>query len=98
MSDQHEYRVVWQREGLRKAYKLYQTRRAAERWALIVQGRLAEVIPDEDPDDLACCSGRECGCHGVTNAQAWAEQTARVPRLVHGPVVEARAVGSWGAA
>lgn len=93
----YEFRVKWQRDGQRPKTKIYQARAAAERWALIVQGRLQEVTGD-DPDDYACCSGSECGCRGVTNEQAWADQSRRIPALVSGPEIEQRWTGSWVAA
>lgn len=92
-----EYRVRWRREGLRPATKRYATREAAERWALIVQGRMQEAT-DKDPDDYACCPGGYadmCGCYGRTNAQVWAQRTAEVPPLIEGPVIQTRPVGEW---
>lgn len=90
-----EYRVTWKREGQRPKLRLYQTEAAARRHMLIVQGRIAEAFPEKRPDDRACCEGRECGCRGLTNAQAWAEQSARVPPLTEGPFIESREVGEW---
>src|SRR4051812_35369570 len=84
-----EFRVVWQREGVSKRTARYRSRAQAERKALILQGRMVEAT-GEDPNDYACCSGRECGCRGVTKAQAWAERAEQVPPLVFGPVIQAR--------
>jgi hypothetical protein len=90
-----EHRVTWQRQGYRKKSRLFQTAAAAERHALVLQGRLAEAYPDKDPEDLACCSGFECGCGGLTNAEAWAREHARFPPLILGPWIERRDVGAW---
>lgn len=89
-----EYRIVWQREGYAKKRRLFQTRRAAERFALVAQGRVAEAT-GLDPNDYACCGGYECGCGGKTNAETWAAESARIPALVFGPVIERREVGTW---
>lgn len=94
-----EYRVRWQREGLTQRTLIYQTRVGAERRALVLQGRMAEVT-GSDPNAYACCSGGSyagdfCGCGGVTNGEAWAQASSTVPPLVDGPVVEARPVGAW---
>jgi hypothetical protein len=89
-----EFRVVWRREGQRRKAKIYQTRQGAERWALILQGRIQEPTGD-DPDDYACCPGYECGCGGITNADVWGEETAKVPALMEGPTIESRLVGEW---
>lgn len=97
MSERCEYRVVWQREGLRRATKLYQTRKAAERWAFLVQGRMAEVTGD-DPEDYGCCDGYMCGCSGKTNRELWAERAAGIPPLIAGPEIESREVGEWAPA
>ena len=51
-----------------------------------------------DPDDLVCCSGYECGCHGETVEQAREaerERYARIPAIVFGPIIESRPVGEW---
>lgn len=86
-----EYRVTWQREGLPKKRRFYQTRPPAERLIRLLRGELRHP----NPHDYACCSGYECGCGGVTNAQAWEERYGSMPRLVIGPVLESRPVGVW---
>lgn len=92
-----EYRVTWQRDGLPKRRKLYQRRDAAERW---IRRLGQEGYADVDPDDFACCSGFDqgvqvCGCNGLTNAEAWEQTYAKMPRLVGPPVFESRVVGEW---
>jgi hypothetical protein len=94
-----EYRVVWQREGYDKRRKLFGRRDAAERYVRRLRGEL-EPLPDRDPDDYECCSGQECGCHGVTVAQAREEERrrySRFPSLIFGPVLQERPVGPWRA-
>jgi hypothetical protein len=72
---------------------VYQTRKAAHRWWLIVQGRMAEAT-GRDPDAYACCSGDMCGCGGKTNADLWAETAERIPPLKLARI-EVRNVGPW---
>ncbi len=87
-----EYRVTWQREGLPKKRRLYQRRDAAEKFVRLLRG---ESRAAEDPDAFACCSGYDCGCGGVTNAEAWEARYGDMPRLVIGPVLASRPVGDW---
>lgn len=97
-SNRAEYRVVWQREGYDKRRKIFGRRDAAERYVKRLQGELEPLPELGDPDDYACCSGRECGCHGVTVAQAREqerERYSRFPPLVYGPVLQERPVGTW---
>lgn len=96
MKAAQEFRVKWWREGAgRPSTRIYQMRSAAQRLILILEGRLAEAFPDTDPNDFACCSGRECGCEGETFAELWAERQDRFPPLIDGPHLEARPVGIW---
>lgn len=30
-----------------------------------------KTVWKQDPDNLLCCSGRDCGCHGATNNDYW---------------------------
>jgi hypothetical protein len=89
-----EYRVAWQREGQRPRHKIYQSWGFAERYRLILEQRFAEVF-SADPDAFACCSGVECGCGGLTNAEQWANSTVGIPPLIGAPTLERRAVGGW---
>lgn len=106
-----EYRVIWRRERGRfydwetgaEDYsdapgplhsRIYQRPVYARRLALILQGRMAEATGD-DPDDYACCSGRECACRGETNADAWAARAEGMPPLLEGPTIQRREVGEW---
>lgn len=89
-----EYRVTWQREGLPKKYRFYQSRPAADRLMRVLRGEGIEEL--ENPDDYACCSGYECACGGMTNREAWEQRFGTMPPLVFGPVLTARPVGDWG--
>ena len=95
--DRREYRVVWAREGFAgKNRKLFGSRAGAERWVARLRGELQFI--EGDPDDLVCCSGYECGCHGETVEQAREaerERYARIPAIVFGPIIESRPVGEW---
>lgn len=96
--ERYEYRVSWRREGQRRKHVLRQTEAGARRIALVAQGRIHDAHPELDPDAYWCCPGTreyECGCRGVTNAEAWAAHTARLPALVELPVIERRAVEEW---
>lgn len=104
MSARVEYRVRWRRDfhGADQT-RIYQSRKAAERRALLVQGRMAEAT-GEDPAAVACLggAGQYCGCPTTcrerTNAEVWDERGAEIPSLVMGPVIEQRTVGEWGPA
>lgn len=85
-----QYRVVWQRAGLPKRRKLYETKRGVDAFVAKLNNP-----PVESPDDYVCCSGWECGCQGVTNAEAHDQHYANMPRLIFGPVIESRPVGEW---
>jgi hypothetical protein len=99
-----EWRVRWRGEDAGRANtRIYQSEAPARRFALILEGRLAEAFPDTDPDAVACCAGGSmepfaegnCNCGGKTNAEVWQERHERFPRLVEGPDVESRPVGGW---
>lgn len=102
-----EYRVRWKREDHRSGVtRIYQTKAAAERCVLVVEGRLAEVFPNVDPEDFACCDGGDmapfaegnCNCGGKTHADQWRERNEQFAPLVEGPTLEVRPVGIWSPA
>lgn len=89
-----EYAVRWMRLGLSPRSKLFQTKGAADRWALRLQGKMAEAT-GHDPEAHHCCPGSyECGCGGETWAEMWAKQAARFPPLV-ALMIDERDVGVW---
>jgi hypothetical protein len=100
MQDQQggsEFRVRWRRVGQRPRAVVYQRRVAAERKVQQLLGRI-DPFAERDADDYACCSGYECGCHGVTVADAreeWLRRYDGVPPFETGPTIESRAVGEW---
>lgn len=88
-----EYRVVWKRAGLDSKSRRYVSKVRADRLvALLTNGR-----PIDRPDALACCSGRECGCGGLTNQEQHDALLAEMPAL-EWVRVDVREVGKWCAA
>ena len=81
--------------------KRYDSFAGARRFALLVQGRQAEAFPDHDPEGYMCCGGYECGCGGVSWAEHWEAENARIVKK-YGPVVsfriDRRPVGDWAEA
>lgn len=65
----YEFRVVWKRRGLYQKSKRYATLKAAETRVQLL-GPEPWIALGVLPDDIACCSGNECACGGVT----WREQ------------------------
>ena len=92
----YEYRVIWRREATGRVVVFVAGLGAvaARRLALILRGAMAEAL-DLDPDDFACCSGRDCGCGGLTNQQVWDKKAENIPPLVEGPTIQRRTVGEW---
>jgi hypothetical protein len=95
-----QWRVRWRREGFTSySSKTYMDEAKARRWALVVQGRMAEAFPDEDPDACECGDGGPVGQYGCsgqrTKGEKWAERTANLPPLVWGPVLDSRSVGEY---
>lgn len=106
MAGNFEYRVSWKREGAgRTNTRIFQTKAAAKRLILILEGKLAEAYPGTDPNGFACCSGQEapfagegpCTCGGRTWAEQWQERHEQFPPIVEGPRFETREVGGWRA-
>lgn len=89
-----EYRVVWQREGLKPKFRIYKRRSSAEmRVGLLTDPEPWKFIK-KAPDSYACCSGRECGCGGLTVKADAIRQRARMIPLLY-VRIEARRVGEW---
>ena len=89
-----EYRVVWKRENLRVKRKRYVSRKFAERFLALLTDLEPWKRLGENPDALACCSGYECGCGGVTVRQGHESRLAEMPPLEWAHI-EQREVGSW---
>lgn len=96
-----QWRVRWRRNGFAgPSQKTYMSEAKARQWALVVQGRMAEAFPDEDPESCECggkyCHGPSFECGGTrTKGEKWAERTASLPPLVWGPVLDSRPVGDY---
>ena len=88
-----EFRVVWKREGLRPKKRVYVQRTRAEKF-LQLFGPEPWTYLGHQPDDLVCCSGRECGCGGLTYAEYDRSKRAELPKL-EWIRVETREVGAW---
>lgn len=98
MRAKRQYRVRWQRLGMGRAkVRSFETEPAALRLALKLQGRMAEAYPELSPSHPHCCGGSwDCGCGGETWAERWARESALVPPLIVGPLIDSREVGEWG--
>ncbi len=91
----YEYRVVWKRVGLRKKARTSAKIETARRTLALLNGGSGRYLAlGLDPDELACCSGRECGCRGLTNREVSDAYVADMPPLEYARI-EAREVGEW---
>lgn len=88
-----EYRVAWKREGLRRKYRLYQKESAAKKF-LTLLGPEPWLAYGKKPDELECCSGRECSCGGMTHREASEEIHKSMPPL-EDVRLESRRIGKW---
>ena len=99
MTGNTEYRVVWKREGTARRYgHHWQSRDAAERHALRLQGRIAEA-KGHDAEDLLCCDGFNggypCPCDGKTWGE-WEDETTAEWAPLTLLRIESREVFDWG--
>jgi hypothetical protein len=100
-----EYRVVWKWSAYpafdcennpitvnpRPKMKRYSTRRGVERFMLLLGPEPWKYF-GANPDDYVCCSGRECGCGGLTyREQAEGKRFAEIEYIR----LEEREVGEW---
>ena len=89
-----EYRVIWKREGARKPKrKEYRTIRGLERFLKLFSDAPWEACGN-DPDELMCCSGYQCGCGGLTWREWHDGQTAALPNIEY-MRIEEREVNEW---
>ena len=92
-----EFRAVWKREKGPRRTRVFCTRQAALRF-LVLFGPEPWRAFGEDPDALFCCSGRECGCRGLTVRQN-AEEIRHEREARDGPMqyvrLEKRGVMPW---
>jgi hypothetical protein len=96
--ENYQYRVIWQREGCRKKFKLCARLSTAERHiGLLTSNEPWKHIHDLKelgPDDLFCCDGYQCGCGGNTCAEHFTEKRESLPKLLYAEI-EKRSVGEW---
>lgn len=76
----HQYRVVWKRIGLPEKKKRYEQRKAAERFVVLLGPEPWKALGRE-PDERFCCSGRECGCGGMTVREQTLQQRENIPAV-----------------
>lgn len=88
-----EYRVIWQREGLRRHQKRYARDVLAQRFLLLLGPEPWRAFGKE-ADALWCCYGVECPCGGVSWRAHSDELRKAQPRLLFARV-ESRPVGVW---
>jgi len=83
-----------------KTYRAcYRTRAALDRRMLLFGPEpWTAYAPGAKGSDLACCSGYECGCGGLTHAQVTAAKRAGFTGEVVGFVVHERDVTPWAVA
>lgn len=96
-----EYRVVWKRDGCDRKTKRYVSKARAERFMALLgpdpftAGKAyGHWPPDAELDDIACCSGHECACGGLTIREHLAEERKDMPML-EWCRLETREVGKW---
>lgn len=88
-----EYRIVWQRVGLRRKSKRFARKATADRFILLL-GPEPWLALGKDPDQLFCCSGDWCGCGGNTWREHLEGQRKEMPPLLY-VRTEMRSVGPW---
>lgn len=95
-----EYRVVWQREGMRRPkMKRFVRRAAAEKLIRLLTGSEPWKEWGREGDEYFCCGGfidggYPCPCKGVTVAEDALARRADMPRILF-VKLEAREVGRW---
>ena len=88
-----EYSVRWKREDCRAKRRIFQTRRGAENFMLLLGPTPWEAY-GRDPDKLFCCSGDYCMCGGQTVRENSDNVRRNMPRLDFA-ILERRDVGEW---
>jgi len=63
-----EYRVIWKRQHCKIKSKRFALLGNAKKYMLLL-GPTPWEYWGAKADDYACCSGRECGCSGMTNRE-----------------------------
>lgn len=100
-----EYRVIWKWSAYpafdcennpftfnpHPKMKRYSTHRGAEKFMLLLGPEPWKYF-GKNPDDYVCCSGRECGCGGLTYREQAEEKRFAEIEYVR---LEEREVGEW---
>jgi hypothetical protein len=89
-----EFRVVFQREGKVQHVRRYATRKGADRRLAVLTSDEPWLLFGKSADDLICCSGRECGCEGLTQRTRHEKLKTELPRLLYARL-EQRQIGPW---
>lgn len=99
-----EYRVVWKRKPFmadeydidpRPKVRRYATKKGADKFMqLLGPEPWRGYAPDVDPDSYICCSGKECGCGGLTYREKAEEMRKTLPPIAY-IRLEEREVGEW---
>jgi len=89
-----EYRVVWKRKGVNRKIKKCVRKITAARHAALLTSQEPWVLFGQKPDDLACCTGHECGCGGLTIEQEYNQRSRAYPPLEY-VKIEIRDVSLW---
>ncbi len=89
----NQYRVIWKREGIRRKTRTYATRKAAERWMILLGPEPWKYV-DLPPDEVSCCDGYQCDCQGASVREMFEADRKKIPPLEY-LTLEKRPVGQW---
>lgn len=97
MKARHQYRVVWKRKGLSEKKKRYERLAFAQRFVTLLGPEPWKAL-GRDPDERFCCSGRECGCGGVTVREHFLQHRESYPALEYVRIDQREIrLGAWAA-
>jgi hypothetical protein len=89
-----EYRITWQREGLNKKSKIFQTEEGSKRFYALLTSNEPWKVFGYEGTELSCCSGYECGCEGATIRDSFDTKRDGMPKLLS-IKLNSRRVGEW---
>ena len=89
-----EYRIVWEREGIRRKTKRYRSLKMLKRYVRLLKNDRPWEIFNLDKDDNYCCGGHECGCQGETVEEHFQNRYVEIPDLEY-LYLESREIGEW---
>jgi hypothetical protein len=91
----HQYRVVWKRVGLPEKKKRYEHLVRAQRFVMLLGPEPWKALGRE-PDEYHCCSGRECGCGGMTVREETMNHRENIPALEYVRIEQREiTLGAW---